>query len=408
MKILHVIPSVSPLRGGPSQAVLQMVRALRSQGIEAAIATTDDDGDDRLDVPLQTWTDYEQVPVRFFARFSPAIAPVREFTFSQDLTGWFWQHLSDYDLIHVHGIFSYPSTIAMAIARCQGRPYIIRPLGQLCLWSLQQKPRRKQLYLNVIERQNLQASRALHFTSQQEQQEALPLKLRTPGFVLPHGVETLPRLPDAHQQLRQRLNLPQDEPVILFLSRLHPKKGLEALISALEQVRHQRFRLLIAGSGEPAYEAAIARLLAEAGLQDRSRCLGFISGELKNLLLQGSDLFALPSYSENFGLAVLEAMANGLPVLITPGVALAPLVQQACLGWVTAQEPTAIATALQQFFTHWPLARSMGDRARHLIEDRYSWQAIAYQLSQRYQLLLQDQVPTPLALPMSRYCSPSS
>ncbi|OLP18911.1 glycosyl transferase family 1 [Leptolyngbya sp. 'hensonii'] len=392
MKILHVIPSVAPVRGGPSQAVLQMVRELRSQGVEAEIATTNDAGDGLLDVPLHQRILYTEpgssgaaVPVRFFPRYSPPIAPVREFAFSASLTRWLGHHLAAYDLVHVHAIFSYPSTAAMAIARGQGVPYIVRPLGQLCQWSLDQGRRKKQLYLDLMERQNLQGSRAMHFTSEQELGEARSLNLTSPGFVVPHGLTLPTPIPEARQQLRQSLQLPTDEPVLLFMSRLHPKKGLEYLIPALGELKAQRFTFVIAGTGAADYEAEIDRLLAAHGLADRTRRIGFASGDLKQLLLQGADLFALPSHSENFGIAVLEALAAGLPALVTPGVALADLIQRHSLGLVVQQDRQEIAAALQQGLQYPRKMRRMGDRARQVVRQEFTWERIASRLIQQYE-----------------------
>ncbi|PSO76998.1 MAG: glycosyl transferase family 1 [Cyanobacteria bacterium QS_4_48_99] len=391
MKVLHVIPSVAPVRGGPSQAVLEMVKGLRSQGLDAEIATTNDNGSDLLAVPLQQRTEYQQVPVWFFPRFSPAISSIREFAFSSQLTAWLWQHVSDYDLLHVHAIFSYPSTAAMAIARLRGIPYINRPLGQLCTWSLQQKESKKKTYLALIEHANLNHSQALHLTSSQEEEELSQLNFKAPSFILPHGLSLPTPIPNARHQLRQHLNLPEDEPIILFMSRLHSKKGLEYLIPALGKLSHKCFHFILAGNGSPEYEAQIDELLTAAGMHDRTYRPGFVSGEMKNLFSQGSDLFALTSHSENFGIVVLEAMAAGLPVLATPGVALASVVKQDQLGYVTELDVPGIATAIEHHLNHPQQAKAMGDRARQLIFEQYTWDKMAAKLSATYEAILLKQ-----------------
>jgi glycosyltransferase involved in cell wall biosynthesis len=390
MKVLHVIPSVATVRGGPSQAVLEMVKALNNANIKAEIATTNDNGTDLLNVPLGKCTDYQKVPIWFFPRFSPPVHSLREFAFSKELTIWLWQNIRNYDLLHIHAIFSYSSTIAMAIARIQKIPYIVRPLGQLCTWSLQQSAKKKQLYLRIIEKANLNHSQSIHFTSEAEQKEASLLNLTSPNFILPHGLSIPATIPNAYQRLREHFNLPVDEPIILFLSRLHPKKGLDYLIPALGKLSNYRFTFILAGNGDPEYENQIKSLIVSQNIENCPIFTGFVTGEFKDLLMQGADIFTLTSYSENFGISVLESLAAGVPVIVTSGVALSDIIKQQHLGYVTELNVEEIALTLQQFLDNSQSAKNMGARARQFILDNYTWDSIAVKIVSVYQGIIKN------------------
>ena len=384
MKILHVIPSVSLVRGGPSHAVLEMIAALRRLDIDAEIATTNDDGDRLLDVPIAQKTEYEGVPIWFFPRFSPPLGAVKEFAFSAKFTTWLWNNISNYDVMHVHAIFSYPSTMAMAIARIKKVPYICRPIGQLCGWSLQQKQQKKKLYLDLIERANLKGSQALHFTSEQEREEVNRLNLNTDSFILPHGLSVPTQIADAKQKLRQQYNLSDNEFVILFLSRIHPKKGLDHLIPALGKLADKPFTFILAGNGDRQYELEVTQLLEQYQIKERTLQVGFVEGETKNLLLQGSDLFALTSYSENFGVALLEALAAGTPALVTPGVALSSLVQQKDFGYVVGLDCDRIVESIEHCLNSPSELKILGKQAREFVIQNYTWNSNASQLIDLY------------------------
>ena len=281
----------------------------------------------------------------------------------------------------------------MAIARVTRTPYIIRPIGQLCRWSLSQSRRRKQTYWQLIEGANLNRARAIQFTSASEHEEAAPLNLKPEPIVVPHGVHLPTFQPRAKLALRQRLGIPLDEPILLFLSRLHPKKGIDRLIEALGQLRDRRFQLVIAGSGTPDYEFEIEQRLFKSGLADRTHCLGFVEGTDKDRLLQGADLFVLPSHSENFGIAVLEALGAGLPVVTSPGVALSHLVQRYQLGWVVDNTPTALAAQLTAALDQYSQLAAMGQRGRDVVRSHFSWPVLAQQLIHHYQNCLIPQQP---------------
>jgi glycosyltransferase involved in cell wall biosynthesis len=398
VKILHVIPSVSPARGGTSRAILDMVHALQSTGIDVEIATTNDDGDNLLDIELGKLILYDRIPTYFFSRFSPSIPAIREFAFSWSFTIWLLQNITRYDAVHVHALFSYTSTVAMTIARLRRVPYLTTAHGLLREWSLNHRRQKKQAYLQLIERSNLDGASAIHLTCQQERDELQAVNLRAPAFILPLALTEIPaQIPHAASLLRQSLNCPADEPILLFLSRLHFQKGLDYLIPALSKLRDRRFTFIIAGTGTPAYEAEVRSLLVAAQIVERTQMIGYVDGERKDLLLQGADLLTLTSTSESFGMAVLEALGSGTPVLVTSGVGLATVVRDHNLGYVADLEIEAITQALDRYLTDPACAQQMGIHARQFTVDNYNWDKIAAELVRVYQRIV-DRQPLPSIL----------
>jgi glycosyltransferase involved in cell wall biosynthesis len=386
MKVLHVIPSISPLRGGPSRAVIDMVAALRLQDVDAAILTTNDHGPGlHPDLVTGRWQWHQGVPVLAFPRWSPPVAALREFAFSPALSLWLARNLKRYELLHIHALFSYPSTSAMAQARWAAVPYILRSIGQLSPWSLAQSPGRKRLMLRLIERRNLQRAALLHFTTMAERDEAACLGLVPPSLVLPLGV----RGPDLPAQPADHLG-PTAPVHFLFLSRLHPKKQLENLLDALALLQRRRpqasWDLAIAGDGEPRYVAALQELARRLGLGERCRWLGFVAGEAKWRALETADWYVLPSAAENFGIAAVEALAAGTPVILSPEVAVAADVARAGAGLVSASDPEALALTLATALERPSLSRRAA--ALNLAETAFSWSTIALQLRDAYRQVL--------------------
>ena len=386
MRVLHVIPSISPLRGGPSRAVLDMVAALRLQEVDAAILTTNDHGPGlHPDLVTGHWQWHQGVPVLAFPRWSPPVAALREFAFSPALSLWLARHLKQYELLHIHALFSYPSTSAMAQARWAGVPYILRSIGQLSPWSLAQSRGRKRLLLRLIERRNLEQAAALHFTTAAERDEAAVLGLAPPNLVLPLGV----RCPDP---LSQSASAPNGSAPVrfLFLSRLHPKKQLENLLDALALLQRQRpearWELAIAGEGEPRYVAGLQERTRGLGIEARCGWLGFLEGEAKWQALKAADWYVLPSAAENFGIAAVEALAAGTPVILSPEVAVAANVARAGAGLVSASDPEALALTLATALERPSL--TMRASALTLVATDFSWSTIAIQLRDAYRQVL--------------------
>lgn len=393
MNILHVIPSVGSHRGGASQAVLEMLQSLKNTKVKVELVTTNDNGTDLLDVPLSQLTQYQEIPTRFFPRFSPQVSFVREFAFSWELTKWLWKHIHEYDLVHIHALFSYASTVAMIIARFKQVPYINQPHGLLCEWSLQQSQLKKKIYLSLIEKSNLQHSRILQLTSTKEVQEVELLGLGVPPVVMPLGLQIPADIPQSRQKLREMFNIPPEQTIILFMSRLHYKKGLDYLIPALSKVKTGKFTFILAGNGSPEYEAEISELLINNQIEHCTHRPGFVTGEMKNILLQGSDIFVLTSHSENFGVVVLEAMAAGLATIVTPGVALASMIKENDVGYVPELDIVEITSVIEHCLNHSQESKEMGDRARQFILDNYTWDHIASKMISVYENII-TRIPT--------------
>lgn len=391
VKVLHVIPSVAPCRGGPSEAVLAMVRNQMREGVEAEILTSNDDGAGVLKVPTGSFLQHEGARVCFLPRRSPSLRPLREFQYSSDSAPWLKQHLPSYDCLHVHGVFSHLSTLAMVLARRKGIPYLCRPLGQLHPWSLSQSAFKKRLYWALIERANLAGASAIHGTSEQEAEHVRALLPGAKAVVIPHGVEPGATIPEAATQLREAYGITLDVPVILFLSRWHAKKNIPILLEALAGLKSLPWMLMLAGStDDDQLSEKVKQQVQGLGLSDRVICPGHVKGAAKETLLQGANLFVLPSASENFGIAVAEALVNGLPVCITPGVDLAETVKTLDGGMVCEPDPVSLRACLQQMLSdeHWkdPQRRL---QIREAARNCFSWTANAQALKQFYASIVQ-------------------
>ena len=375
MRILHCVASLAPRHGGPTVAVLGMVRAQRELGIDAVILSSDDDVGGRLDVPLRQWTQREGVPVLFLPRVEARQHTLVGFTYTPEYPRWMRKHVREYDFVHVHTVFSHPANTAMQACRRAGVPYCVRPLGQLCHWSLQQRRLVKQIQLALWTRRNINAASFIHCTASMEARETASEGFRSPCEVLPHGILMPPRFADAREALRKLLNAPSDRPVVVFMSRVHPKKGIELLLEASARLPSS-FDLAIVGTGDAAYLAGLQEKAA-ATLPGRVHWLGFKEGDDKWRVLQGADVFVLPSHSENFGIAVLEAIACGVPVVISDQVALEDEVKKHALGRVVPLDAEKLSHAMQELLVSPAERAEISSRAIATAEECFSWPAAA-------------------------------
>ena len=383
MRVLHVIPSLSPTQGGPSLALPAMARALSAEGVKVDVICTDDDGKGRhvKDIQLGQWTQREGYRVTYFPK------QVEFYKVSLPLAKWLRLHARDYDLVHIHALFSFSSIAAARAARKAGVPYIVRPLGVLNQWGMSQRRRWiKGLSYRLFDGPALNHASAIHYTSQAEAADAARLGLRSRASIIPLGIELsdFEKLPDA-SSFRQKYSLSEALPVVLYLSRLDPKKNVELLLNATAQL-DQPVQLVIAGSGDEAYVEKLQSMARELGLS--VTWVGHVSGELKLSALAAATVYVLPSHTENFGIALLEAMAAGCACVATTGVALAAESAECGAVRVVAPEVSSLTEALKQLLNAPSERAELGRAARTRAQEAYSVKAMGRSLHDLYQSLI--------------------
>lgn len=366
-----MIPSVALRYGGPSEAVVGLCSAQREMGMDARIATTDADGPERLGVRAGEWSEWRGVPAIFFRRYWG-----EALKFSPGLASWLSRGAGGFDLLHVHAVFSHSVLAAARAARRAGRPYVLRPLGTLGEFGLQKKEIRKRWFLRTLGCGVLENAAAIHCTSEAERRQIEELGFRK-TFVVPLGVNVT----------SSTSSVPREK-VVLFLGRVAEKKNVEVLIQSLHELvgRFPGWRLRIAGAGEASLERKLRDLAADGPARGRIEFLGWVEGEKKAELLSTASLFALPSRDENFGLAAGEAMAAGMPVVLTPGVDLAPAVLERSAGWVAPEE--GFTKALAEAMTDDAERGRRGEAAQCLARERFGWDRVVRMLSERYEEIL--------------------
>lgn len=387
MRILHVIPAVAARYGRPSQVVFAMCRALMAQGVKTLIATTDADGPRRLPVELGRPIDYRGVPVIFFPRqCSEALK------YSRPLAHWVNRHAPQFDAAHIAAVFSHASFAAAHGCQLHHVPYIVRPLGSLATWSMQQKTWRKRALWHVAAKRMLHRSAAIHFTSHEEQRQAESRFHLRRGVVIPLGIdESLFNcdLRVARQHFRRRYPALEAHPFVLALARLHPVKQIELLIHAFldlpPRADLQTWKLVIAGDEQPDYVKVLQELVRQRGGESSVLFTGWLDGIEKHAVLQEAALLAQPSLHENFGLSIAEAMASGTPVLVSPQINLSEDIRRAHAGWVVPSERQVVCQALEEALCRPDERQMRGLAGQAFVRKHYGWPRVAEQLIQLYQ-----------------------
>jgi len=395
MKVLHVTPSYVPAYryGGAVSAVHGLCKSLIVKGVDVTVYTTTVDGAHDLDVAPGKEVYVDGVKVRYFAPGFP-----RKYYRSRTLSGALKQNVKKFDIVHIHSVFLYPTLVAAYWCRKYGVPYLIRPFGMIDPDMIRLRSRiKKRLYIALAEKKNLTAAAVIHLTSREEKRKFLSVLggLERSIVVVANGVdegdfrgtEGGVSLTDRHPQLRGKK-------IILFLSRLHYKKGLDLLVPAMKEIvrRREDVRLVIVGPDEGEYGNVIKERFFEAALGRYVVFTGQLTGADKAAAFRDSSVFVLPSYGENFGIVALEAMASGVPVVLSEKVALSTQVIESGAGDVTKCDPGQIAEAVLNLLDDPAAARAKGERGAALVHEHFSWEVISGHMLSLYETILERKI----------------
>jgi glycosyltransferase involved in cell wall biosynthesis len=366
-------------KGGVVRALLDLCPVLAAAGHEVTLLTGDD-----ADAP-EPWRRGEADCPRVVRIPRPSLGGLFLGSAAMRVVR---SHLQDADILHLHGMWDPCHVQIAAAARAAGLPYVYTIHGMLDDWCMAQRGLKKRLYLALFGRRMLHGAAAVHCTAQAELDQSRKWFPRGRGAVVPLILDLAPfrELPGPGPARARFPQLETDRPVLLFLSRLHYKKGVELLIRAADRLRRDQIDclVLIAGSGDRDYEAKLKHLVAELALEDRVHLPGFVSGVEKVSLFQAADVFVLPTSQENFGFVLFEALAATTPVVTTRGPDTWPELEASGGALIVAQDVDAVADAVRTILDDHERRDAMGRAGREWVFEHLSGGSVAASLERLY------------------------
>ncbi len=370
-RVVNLTSSLSRAAGGLFESVRHLAQQTHRPGTCRVLALGLQDAHTAAD--LSRWRPVEVSPC-------PILGP-EKFGYSPAMAAAL--NRLDADLLHLHGLWKYPSVATLQWARRTRKPYLVSAHGMLEPWALAQSQWLKRFASRLYQRPCLRHAACLRATSRLEFESIRQAGYCNPVALIPNGVELPPPRPAGHPSLS-----PGKKRRALFLSRLHPKKGLLNLITAWTRLRPQGWELLVAGPDEGGHLAQLKAKVAAYGMEAEILFPGEAWGYARTRLYASSDLFLLPSFSENFGLVVAEALSCELPVITTRATPWQELEELGCGWWIeTGVDP--LVRALREALSLPPhCLREMGQRGRRLVESKYTWEPVGRQMLEVYEWLL--------------------
>ncbi len=390
MKLLVVNPYYWPAfqRGGPAISLHYLNRALVKRGVDVTVYTTNVDLNGKTLVNQEVDIDGVKVAYFSFGNLFYFIAALG-WQFSRQLTRALKQNIKSFDLVYIATVWSYPAAIAAYYCRKYKKPYIITPRGMLYPETFAKKAWKKWPYYRLILKQIIEGASAIHYTSEDEAEKTRAfMKLNNPAIIIPNGIELseFSDLPDS-DKLKIRYPHLKSKKIILFLGRLNWKKGLDILVKAYAMLIKERadVHLLIAGGDEKGYAKKVKRWINKYGMHYQVTFTGMLTGKDKMEAYAGSDIFVLPSYSENFAMTVAEAMACGLPVVISNKVGIYREIERNNAGVIINTRPEDLYRAMKSLLENPALRKELALNGKKMAEECYDIDKVAGNMITAYQ-----------------------
>jgi glycosyltransferase involved in cell wall biosynthesis len=366
MKVLHVVPSFHPayLYGGPIRSTFELCRNLVKLGCEVRVLTTDANG---LNQTLDVEKNQEvELPEGFRVRYCRRR---QRHSVSPTLIRLLPSYMRWADVVHLTGVYNFPTFPTIWWGRSLKKPLIWSPRGALQRWEGSSRIGLKKvwdfLWYHTADRADL----TMHVTSEHERRETLARFPKLGMAMIPNGVDVPAEISRVEKQEELRL---------LFIGRLDPKKGIEALLKACSLIDSAPpWRLAIAGWGAPEYISQLKKQIYALGVEGRVEMMGEVLSEAKKKLFERSDVTLVPSHTENFAIVVAEALAHGVPVIASKGTPWSRLEQMKCGLWVE-NDPQTLADAIRSISVM-PL-QSMGSIGREWMQKEFSWRTVTEQM----------------------------